>query len=425
MRKYKKKLAFAAIFACLAACRERESAKASLTESRQQSECEESPNDPSGAPNYYQLKATALTNPSIFKDKESFLENLPKSFRSNFVLFHETRSRDVATFAQPRLVFFSDVDRPLTFLATDGSTTNQRIEMIEFVEKSNRFCFHEILLGSNAALKFNDHPASCAGCHNRDSRPNWESYNTWPRLYGSRDGFMSKGSIEETGFKSFIAQNRDKGVYKSLVAPNGLLVDEDHNLIRFVNESKGQKTSPTSRLTTGLVRLNNRRIARILLELVKEPAYSRYAQAIQGALLGCDQIENFVPNNLKPNHPKRYQDVLAETKSLIKASHEQLDLKISTINTSRRNQIAEGRLDLNIPKNLQAIANLRYLLENRKEGSVVFDDWSMSFLKTYHFAAEGAGITDVAAIFSAATSGVTNNLELMTCSQLQATSSQL
>ena len=224
---------------------------------------------------------------------------------------------------------------------------------------------------------------------------------------------------------SFISHNRDKGVYKSLVAPNGLHVDEDNNLIRFVNEASGQHVSPMSRLTTGLVKLNNRRIARILLELVNEPAYSRYKQASVAALLGCDEIQNFIPNDLKPNHPKKYQDVLAETRSLIEASYEQLDLKVSAINTIRRNQIAEGQLDINIPQNLKAIANLRYLLENRNEGSVVFDDWSMSFLKTYHFAGEGAGITDVAAIFSAAQSGRTSNPEFMTCSQLQLTSSQL
>lgn len=381
-------------------CRNDEEMTEVLETTPDRMDCSRANADPTATFSYYKLRDRYAESPQDFADKKTFLGMFPESFRRRFVLFHNTESLDEASYAAPRIVFFDDPNNPRFMMGTDGTDgQHKKLEIIQFNPDRRRFCFHEIVLKEDAPPQFNDHPSNCVGCHKRDARPNWEAFNAWPRLFGSRDGAMAVGSAEERGYRQFLSLSSGVGVYSMLAGAFANTPTAGPGLVRVVNGGGADIASPHARLTAGMVRLNNQRISRILEGLVARSSHSRYKHALVGALLGCPDIDQFVPEPLRANHPHSFADILAQTRTAVRDAAAELNAQVARDNFPQDDRVPKGHFDLSFAPYLTAIANLRYLLENRDTGSISMADWSMSRLEAYHFAADGVGITDVGAQF--------------------------
>src|SRR5690606_5828659 len=87
------------------------------------------------------------------------------------------------------------------------------IEVIQFNPDRSEFDFHEISFKNGSAL-IQRNAKSCFACHT--DRPIWNSYHTWPGVYGSQDDYFFENRMtdeaqkEKFELKEMIEQNQNE-----------------------------------------------------------------------------------------------------------------------------------------------------------------------------------------------------------------------
>jgi hypothetical protein len=345
------------------------------------------------------LKETAQTEKRILTLDEVLFEighQFPE-LRSNYILMHESRSRQEASYEFPRVIAFTDDARfVLTFNGDPNARGYYEIEMYEFkgipfnlnenpldvplngmidIEnyQSEGFHFQRIVFEPSpdyphkrayAAEKsfpvlrpINE--ALCQGCHSKNPRPNWEAYNRWEGAYFPSDriafgekyllGYMTP---EHEGFDLFYTRQAHSGRYRFLLGLNE----------RFVLPVKHLSRIAESQFTQVAGYLNYRRIAHLILQ---SKDYATYRFAILGALYGCEDFESFIPPSVRAKikeTPEYFTDL---TRKLFDRDINEFHLRST-----------EGWL-----------GKLRYLMEGR---DIPMHRWSMSFRRSqYAFVTPG------------------------------------
>lgn len=162
---------------------------------------------------------------------ESLLPFLPSNYRSEYTLMHGTRSRQAATFTQPRVIMTGPTAKLIVaFNGGDPNTPTdhsplavpeaaKELEMIQFRNATKSFEFRSIDFSGGKRVKISDpNPPLCLGCHGNNPRPNWEPFPYWPGAYGSSDDVVGSYAIGEFIGSPPVAQ--DPAVY-CLDAPAG------------------------------------------------------------------------------------------------------------------------------------------------------------------------------------------------------------
>ncbi len=128
-----------------------------------------------------------------------FLGYLPKTFRSQFTLMHESHSSQDASPKNPRaIVYGQDASFVLAF---NGSTEQEGYHLLETYQwhpRKRRFEFRvfDFSPGLERVVPSGKNPKQCLGCHGSDPRPNWEPYPTWPGAYAGNDDELEKDGMD-------------------------------------------------------------------------------------------------------------------------------------------------------------------------------------------------------------------------------------
>lgn len=198
---------------------------------------------------------------------EEFIPLLPESFRRSFVMMKKSRSEQLATPLQPRVIFFGETAQSL--IAIGGcvrkSTLANTVEMIDFNEKTARFEFHSIDFNGQRPSYSQLNPQTCFKCHQGspgELRPNWDQYETWTGAWGEDDDHLSKS--DRVLLTKFLSTRMQSERYRHL------LFQTDSRFAPFSEEQAPKwahnHERPNFRLTMLLARWNSKKIARMILE---------------------------------------------------------------------------------------------------------------------------------------------------------------
>ncbi len=229
---------------------------------------------------------------------EGLLQALPDDYKKSYVFLYHSRSLQTATPEFPRTILFGqDAKLVLSFEGNPSYSRFQNIELIEWNPQESKFQFHsmDFYPGTRTPPRINENVLMCTGCHRTDARPNWDTFNFWPGVYGSisRDGksTVRRGLREYENYSEFLATNRNRGRYRYLPKNPNDLGPLKGDLF-FVGN--GENLDPAATLTERFAELNFKRILRIL----KNHPLNANIKYLLPYAIRCargNQIEAFVP----------------------------------------------------------------------------------------------------------------------------------
>ncbi len=272
--------------------------------------------------------------------------------RQNFVLMHESQSRQAASYEFPRVISHTkDAQFTMAFNGEEGTKGNLELEMFEFDKATATFSFQRIQFHpGKAAVPQPVNEALCQKCHGKDLRPNWESYSRWPGAYPDTDTVLNGDkyhfgwkSVEHEAFDSFYTKQMGRGRYRFL--------DQDAVDAQFVigKGNGGYHRVAPSHYTQIVAYLNYQRVARLLRAT---PDFARYQYAIAAALYDCPDFDEYLPADTTPHRTYAWYltDTTKRFKGDINAFHHEHDYT--------------------------QFAKFRYVLEGR---GISLAKWSMNF----------------------------------------------
>jgi len=234
---------------------------------------------------------------------------LPQELRERFVLVFNSKSPVQASFSKPRVILFNEQATLLLAFHTDPDSADDaynKLEIMQFRDKAEgslklprfRWDMHEISYSSNwlgtRKTYFTDslkpNPASCLKCHQSvhrsvaDPRPNWDSYSSWPGVYGS-----TENSLPFNYFPIDQWDDEMKAEYEglqNLVSNLPTRLD----LLSNVKESltigrKGLAGQQVLKLSVALMRRTFERAYRLMS---KSPSWPNLKESVLYYSLGCD-----------------------------------------------------------------------------------------------------------------------------------------
>jgi hypothetical protein len=320
---------------------------------------------------------------------DGLVECLPLEYRSNYTLFHTSKSAQKATYEKPRVILYgTNAELVLTFNA-EGAPNSAFVELIEYNKESHLFIprkieFHE---GTKVPPVFHDNPTGCTSCHRMNFRPNWDSYAAWPGAYGGyEDGLLSE-TKEYDQFIAFQQEAPSLPRYRylrplKLVKKKGdafQLQCENSDIQPHMGQQNDYRIN--TQFTASLSSLN---FSRIISIIQKSPDFDKFKYAILAASYDCSiSIEKFLPEDLRSRFTTRYDFFLEDTKKVIAAEYEARILKVALSDRYYASIRPPTNFDM---ENAQTLAILRYLFENR---GISMLDWSMASNPDYSFADGG------------------------------------
>jgi hypothetical protein len=251
--------------------------------------------------NYESLKKLIQDNQSTSVD--DVLPKLPEDCRSHFVLVRNSRSLQYGDDLNPRVILRCDSSRLLLSFSNDSRQPGYNtLEAIQFDDPTATFGFKEITFnGSGKTPSLNESPTSCIQCHRTSPRPNWDTYDFWPGVYGGEGtgGQIIVGSPEDTAFRAFLKTHDGKqDRYSSLI---GLMKYSD--VAGSITANSTSEHVPlyfavpdVSDINSSISKLN---FMKIMKEMQSLPDYQKYKFAALAAVAGCTQIESFIPASVK------------------------------------------------------------------------------------------------------------------------------
>lgn len=222
-------------------------------------------------------------------------------FFQNYTLVYHSLSLQDSSFENPRALVFGDTQElVLTF---NGDPKQRRYDSIELLRwTGNEFEFRDIKFENGSAKLSQANPKQCLTCHTKNALPIWDSYDRWPRVYGSIDDAIIdfiKDKYAHTRFPKEVREtiemelngitqfndNRPNHIrYQYLHPPQGT------NVTPYFTDIKGdQKFRPNLRLT----RFFAQRLAEKLEKNIKErPCFKDIKALYYGSLLKCQNYSS-------------------------------------------------------------------------------------------------------------------------------------
>jgi hypothetical protein len=232
-----------------------------------------------------------------------------------------SRSLQSASYESPRAILYgSDARFIVTFNGAGSLSGSDRVETMEFDEKTETFHFREIAFppaGEGGEVSISgDNPYRCSECHGSPARPIWDAYPTWPGAYGEHE-HEAPGPVEREGLAAFLKVQAASPRYRNLVGAQALAKTDVSAARSIENTYEGVFDRPSSNAWFGLLlnRLNFRSIAG---EVTSAPGFPRYAYGLLAALdPQCGDASSVVPHgsSSRPDAALATSSVTAEALS--------------------------------------------------------------------------------------------------------------
>lgn len=274
------------------------------------------------------------------KSLSKLLRLLPKSYLSNYVLAFFTNAVMDASPAHPQVITFGrDGKLLMAFNGKKGMRGYRNLEIIQFRDKTNSFELRDIEFPKTifGKVKISDsNPTKCLSCHGQSPRPLWDTWTFWP---GKFNGEMGAMYPREAEYYQAYLKNRKKGRYKYLPPVDTTPIISSYGLLDFLFFQNNKMDIVIDDLVA----------KKIIHEMANVDKLKPYRYAILGSLSCQEQIEDFVPTNIKSGFP--YNMKFLEKDTFVKATRE-----------------IETRLNL-LEELLQTNAQGRYVLKRKYFGN--------------------------------------------------------
>ncbi len=241
---------------------------------------------------------------------EDVIASLPASLRSRYVLMHESRSVQEATYRDPRVLLYTeDAKFVLAFNGDPAEAGHLALETLEFNDDAGVFRLREVTFPSETAgpthALFSDvNPPRCLSCHRDEPQPIWDEYPEWPGAYGAVDR-RRPNAEEAMGMASFLAGRRQNPRYSPLLDAESFAVQPLPSAEAYEGR---EHPSRNADFGAKLQRLAYRAIAR---RVATAPGFSTYQYALLAALdPQCSDVDAFLPRTVK-SHFARSQGAFA------------------------------------------------------------------------------------------------------------------
>jgi hypothetical protein len=246
---------------------------------------------------------------------EQLLPKLPEDLRSNYVLMHDSRSLQGASYDAPRVILFGTDARLTCAVAGDSGLPGfDALECFQFREAERTFDFRQIRFPTkengltevafSASNQTTDGRTQCTSCHGRDPRPNWDGYSTWPGAYGSDDDTLESDASRYAGF---VARRGADPRYRWLIQgtkPNDPYMDD---------ETVDIGHRPNIRFSDASGRMNAFRAVRLLTKHVSHARALAFAVSALGCRLTDEQRSRLTAAGIDPTRELDLGAIFAET----------------------------------------------------------------------------------------------------------------
>ncbi len=282
---------------------------------------------------------------------------MPEALRARYLLVFESRSLQGATFRDPRVLLYSEDLRFIVSFNGDPATRGHGIlETMEFDDARRAFRLHEISFpeGATGPVVSEANPPRCVRCHGSDPRPLWDTYPTWPGVYGERDHVTSED--ERAGLTSFLEHRPANPRYRALLGAEALARRSSADEDAYHGRDSGSRNAVFG---LKLQRLRYRTIAR---KVIAAPRFGAFGYALLATLDGqCLDVEAFLPPKLRSTFARSFGRFADDTE---RANAEQEAAKVARIHG------AAGPA----PEVVESLTPFRYVVE---EGlGLSTDDWT-------------------------------------------------
>jgi hypothetical protein len=231
---------------------------------------------------------------------EQALAVLPAELRASYVLVYASRSLQGAAPAAPRAILYGADGR---FIVSFNGEADERgyevLETMQFDERSNSFHFREVsfLTAGGGAKVSEDNPPRCAACHGRPARPIWDTFPTWPGIYGERyRAGLSKP--EAVGMRAFLARQAQHPRYRYLIGARRFGERATYVASATTLYNGERFEPPNARLSVLLATLN---VRSLVASLAAQPAFAPHRYALLAAAAGdCGELKSFFPASMRP-----------------------------------------------------------------------------------------------------------------------------
>ena len=309
------------------------------------------------------------------RSADELLQLLPAAFRSQYVVVYESRSVQGATYASPRVILHTpDAKFILTFNGDPSVSGYGSLETMEFDDAERSFRLREISFpgpvgGANGIVFSERDPPRCLACHGDDPRPIWDTYPTWPGVYGEHEHARPEAE-EALGLASFLRHRAVSPRYSALI---GAETQASSLLPGDVLAYEGKEgLSRNAEFGLELQILAYHRVVRLV---VTSPRFERFRYGLLASLdPQCLDVEGFVPEAVRTRFSRSLADFEVETRL---ANAEQEVVKERRAHSRRGAPIGP-------PSQTEDLTPFRYLAE---EGlGVSTAAWTLAFEKsTYDF----------------------------------------
>lgn len=246
----------------------------------------------------------------------SLIPKLPRELLGNYALIFQTQSIQAASLENPRVVLFS---RNGEFALAFSTFSPNFIEILEFNSVSGRV-EPRLIEFRDGSPQFIDsplthfprnHPKNCTRCHGEDMHFNWDTYPTWPGVYGQTDReFAGFRNAELTHLRNLQASIDSKSLL---------------NHLEGVREISLEDLGERNKSITDTVYFANAK--RVFHRLKSAPKFDEYQGAILAALLerfgGHSRFRDFLSPADQTEFEGKYISYRAEIKKEMLNYHEE------------------------------------------------------------------------------------------------------
>ena len=228
---------------------------------------------------------------------EELLPLLPASLRQHYVLVFDSRSLQSASYAQPRVLLF---DQNADFILSFNGDASQRgfnaVETMEFDSVNQQFVFREIefprTAGAAAVRISAPNPGRCTACHGQPPRPVWDTFPSWPGVYGE-NYLHTISAAEAEGLRQFLQAQAGHPRYRYLLDVDQYARPTTFNPDVAQRYSGSAAEPPNARLSERLTQLNFQAIS---AQLAHSRDFPRYQYALLASLEPeCGAADDFLP----------------------------------------------------------------------------------------------------------------------------------
>jgi hypothetical protein len=238
-------------------------------------------------------------------------------------------------------------------LAVSGDPTKPDYQTLEVLEvRATDYGFHEIDFSTGRAV-IKDNSQRCVSCHGvpGEGHPVWDTFNVWPGVYSSYQGFFVKGSPELLAFQSFLQNQAKTQRYSKFWY--GEISRQD----RVVDQVPADGHAWGLAYNLG-VDFGNLRDTQLMTYLPMTKDFAKWQFVLQSTTYCNDSIEDYLPAATKAHFRYSYADMLKSTE----------DAQLAYL---REKQARQGNAAGPVAwkswerTDTERMARLRYIMENR------------------------------------------------------------